>query len=164
MKKELPARSPRNNDPESFWNRVDVKGPDDCWIWKGKPNTTKWQYGRMRWKGKRELSNRIAFEIRNGAFPKNLALHTCDNPRCCNPNHIYDGTYQQNNKDAVARRRNKYPSVSQWTKLTEKEVREIRATLPSRTRQTSAALAAKYNVSQGTITHIFSGRSRASIK
>lgn len=34
-----------------------------------------------------------------------LALHTCDHKPCVNPDHLYEGTYFDNNRDTVARGR-----------------------------------------------------------
>jgi len=82
--------------------------------------------------------------------PRMFALHTCDNPPCCNLAHLYEGTRRQNTIDAIKRGQH-------ITKLTEDEVRAIR-----RDRRANAtAIARDYGVSRTLIRGIQQGRNRA---
>lgn len=101
------------NTPDRFWKLVEVKGPDECWEWKRGVNGP-YPYGRLRFRGKRMLASRLAFELTNGHPPDNWVLHKCDNPRCCNPAHLYDGTPKDNVRDCILRGRHKTPG---WLKL-----------------------------------------------
>jgi hypothetical protein len=49
--------------------------------------------------------NRVALEQKLGRplLPGMQALHTCDNPPCRNPEHLYEGTQKQNIADVLAR-------------------------------------------------------------
>lgn len=110
-----------------FWNKIKKGTPDQCWFWlKGKAT---FGYGRFKIKGKTYQAHRIAFLLLNGKFPKNNGCHSCDNPVCCNPNHIFDGTYADNSKDMVIRGRSLKGIKHNKAKLTENEVLEIRKLL-----------------------------------
>jgi hypothetical protein len=68
-------------------------------------------------------ASRISWLIHNGAVPDGLwILHTCDNPECTNPAHLYLGTVRDNTRDMIERGR-RYPTPG--AKLTEAQVREI---------------------------------------
>ncbi len=85
-----------------FWARVRVGGADECWPLvneQGEPNTG---YGYFRG----VLASRLALFLSSGVDKiDKYACHTCDNPPCCNPAHLYHGTPQQNMQDAVVRNR-----------------------------------------------------------
>lgn len=97
-----------------FWARVERRGPDECWRWTGgKGSGTKnGFYGRMSIShAKSRPAHQISWEIANGApFPlgKN-ACHSCDNPWCVNPAHIWVGTQSENIRDAVTKGRHWSP-------------------------------------------------------
>lgn len=69
------------------------------------------------------LELKLGRPIREGKW----ALHTCDNPPCCNPDHLYEGTQKKNVEDATKRDRVAF-GERHWNKrLTEDDVRQIRA-------------------------------------
>jgi DNA-binding Lrp family transcriptional regulator len=88
---------------ERFWNRVNKKDTNDCWEWTASLSGTvsyTHRYGIMRWKTEREYAHRIAWMITYGDIPKGLQVcHSCDNPKCCNPNHLWLGTMSDNIHD-----------------------------------------------------------------
>jgi HNH endonuclease len=81
-----------------FWCQVDIGNADDCWEWlktKGKNI-----YGSFHG----ESSNRLAYRLHNDLdeIPKGLIVcHSCDNKSCCNPKHLWLGTYRDNAIDFV---------------------------------------------------------------
>lgn len=83
-------------------------GPDECWIWPGK--ITRKGYGQ--WCDERDGANqwflvhRASFAIAHGLALGGLIIrHSCDTPPCCNPAHLIEGTWADNNADMVERDR-----------------------------------------------------------
>ena len=84
-------------------------------------------YGRLRFNGVTILAHRLAFRLHHGHDAVSLVLHTCNNRLCCNPEHLYDGTHQDNMNDAKAAGSfNKPGSKNPFSKLTELDVKLIR--------------------------------------
>ena len=75
-----------------------------CWSWRGATDHN--GYGQFRMNGRTIRAPRVAFFLRNGEWPDN-ACHSCDNPICCNPSHIFTGSRSDNMRDMVAKGRNK---------------------------------------------------------
>ena len=90
---------------ESFLSKVAVtKNKKDCWEWTGAKK--KKGYGNVRINKKYYLAHRVAFWIANGDFQdKFLVCHICDNPSCCNPNHLMLGTVKSNSADMFRKNR-----------------------------------------------------------
>lgn len=71
-----------------------------CWEWQGHRDPV-WQYGQCTFMGHRWQVNRLAYAAANGPFDKALDIcHRCDNPPCCNPEHLWLGTPKENMQDA----------------------------------------------------------------
>jgi hypothetical protein len=88
---------------ERFWEKVDVQGPDDCWNWTAGGVGG---YGRIGYQRKGLLAHRLSARLAFGMFDERLnVLHTCDNPPCVNPAHLYLGDQVDNVRDAITRGR-----------------------------------------------------------
>jgi hypothetical protein len=109
--------------PERFWPKVDQSGgPDACWPYTGVRNHRGYgQFTVGRVEGQKPAS-RIALELTLGRQlePGELACHTCDNPPCCNPAHLWLGTNSENMIDAGRKGR------IFGQRLSEDDVRELR--------------------------------------
>lgn len=146
--------------PQCFWQHVERRGPDDCWPFNG--STSDVNYGSVRWAGRTQRAHRIAYTLAYGQIPDGLnVLHSCDNPPCCNPAHLFLGTQAENSADMI--RKNRVNRTARFigaahprAKLTEEAVFEARwlrkAGMPWR------RLAARFGVSKTTITAAVIGR------
>ncbi len=107
-----------------FWEKV-TKGK--CWEWQGCLNNL--GYGQA-WNGSKVvLAHRLSYEMHRGPIPAGLCVcHSCDNPKCVNPAHLWTGTRSENMRDRLAkgraniRRGEAHPD----TKLTDAKVIELR--------------------------------------
>lgn len=86
-----------------FLSFVQINGPDDCWPWLGADRVN--GYGAFQWLGLQRVASRVAFILFKGAPGALQVLHSCDNPPCCNPAHLFKGTGSANALDAVAKGR-----------------------------------------------------------
>jgi len=106
------------NGAEDFWTVVDCSG-DGCWEWQGqrasgertdRPGKRKMPYGMARIgispNYKDVMAHRLAWEYAVGPIPEGMkVLHSCDNPPCCRPDHLFLGTQSDNMKDAAGKGR-----------------------------------------------------------
>lgn len=145
-------------NPE-FWSRVQVSGDDECWPWTGAKQGH--GYGVFRApNGQRTTASRVAFMLTRGPLPaRSVVCHTCDNPPCVNPLHLFEGSQADNVADMDRKGRGCRPGASVpgeangQAKLTEGEVREIL----SRPDATPTQLAARFGVSRRLVRLIRSG-------
>lgn len=75
-----------------------------CWIWQGYrlPDG----HGQVKVYGRNVLVHRTMFILYNGAIRDDLVVrHSCDNPPCGNPEHLLEGTHQDNRLDCISRNR-----------------------------------------------------------
>lgn len=110
----------------NFWTKVAVsERNDECWEWK--LSCDSYGYGHLKWGGILRLSHRLAWELTNGEIPDNLqVLHTCDNPKCCNPKHLFLGTHLQNMQDKNRKGRQSKGIFHPKHKLTPELVKQVR--------------------------------------
>ena len=102
-------------DTNRFWGFVDVRGPDECWLWKGGVvSSRKWpgrpKYGKFWLQGKTVEAHRVAYFLQKGPIPNpdRLVCHSCDVPLCCNGVHLFPGTYKDNKMDSVKKGRHAF--------------------------------------------------------
>lgn len=101
--------------------------PDGCWEWVAVKNQD--GYGNFKFQGIMVKAHRISYQIFNGDIYNNLCvLHTCDNPGCVNPAHLYLGTQQDNadDRETKGRGHEKSGEANGRAKLTAEEVWQIR--------------------------------------
>lgn len=145
-----------------FWSKVDI--PDEgnalnvqCWNWR---KETRGSYGRFRAKGVKFGAQRLAFQYFNGEPPDGKAIcHSCDNPLCCNPAHLWAGTLGDNNRDRAAKGRSARGEAHGKAKLTEEQA--LQALAMSRSGVSQRKIAAFFSVSRGAIQALIEGKNWA---
>lgn len=143
-----------DDDISRFLSKVSVGGRNECWPWTA--GTYHFGHGQFKVSGTSYKSSRIAYFLATDIDPGDLnVLHSCDNPPCCNPRHLFPGTLDDNNKDRAAKGRSvvgyhdyrgeKNPRA----KLTASQVRAIR-----RSNELQIVLANRYGVTDRMISRI----------
>lgn len=140
-----------------FWAKVAITADiDKCWEWQA---SFLQQYGSFKVNRKTRAAHKVAWELTYGEIPNGLwVLHTCDNAKCVNPNHLYLGTSADNVRDRVERGRGAKGEGQASHKLTYVAVADIRRK-HALEGVAIRALAREYNVSQKAIQCVVRGQS-----
>lgn len=136
---------------DRFWSNRTIGAKDECW-------NSRCNYATVRLGGRAVLAHRVAWVMANRKeIPDGiLVCHRCDNPKCCNPAHLFLGTPRENMRDMARKGRAIYPPVGSHhprSKLTEAQAIAIRES-----DEAQAVLAARYGVAQSLISGIKSGK------
>lgn len=149
---------------ERFWSKVEKRGDDECWPWRGTIGTTK--YGMFRtFGGSMRAASREAYEMLHGPLPDGVVVcHSCDNRICVNPRHLWTGSVADNNRDRHAKGRTVIPRGSDNPRATTSEdtVREIRRLKAQGVAQVE--IAARCGVTQVVVSQILTGRTWKHLK
>ncbi len=114
---------------DRFWAKVAIGKPEACWEWQGYIDEN--GYGRIQishnYKYKTFRTHRFAWHLTNGEI-NDCILHSCDNRKCVNPNHLRDGSYLDNTNDKRLRGRfpNTFGEKNSNSKLSITEARFIK--------------------------------------
>lgn len=148
-----------------FWKGVQVGGPDECWPYvPDQPGrrSRRGRYGHVRihFLGHDVVASRVAFVLGGGIIDNEVVAHSCDNPECMFPDHLFCVSVLDNVRQRDERnRRTPFLPVGEehWSaKLREREVASIR-----RARELGVGaevLAGMWGVSRATIYNIWAGK------
>lgn len=91
-----------------FWKYVERRGPDECWPWIGYRRAAGYGWFKIPG-GPTGNASRAAYILTHGDIPPGriLVCHSCDNPPCCNPAHLWLGTDADNSRDRDQKGRTK---------------------------------------------------------
>lgn len=160
-------RTPRDADlaerlEYTGWTEV-LRRPElgPCWEWNGWRHKS--GYGQVSVGGnKRNHASRIAYLAWVGPLDGQFACHRCDNPPCINPAHLFAGTPKENSEDCANKGRTPHGERQWGHKLTEDEVRAIRAAYATG-KFTQAELARTYGVSKSNVNVLILGKTWARV-
>lgn len=158
VRKRGPQRNPRAKKEVSQNFLGHVEKTDGCWLWTGCRD--KDGYGHFAMNGATVKAHRASYILANGPITEGLhILHSCDNPSCVRPDHLYAGTRSQNMQDMVNRNRRmdlggESNGNARLSNRDAEEVRKIYAT----GNFTQQMLAVKFNVSPATISNIVTNK------
>ena len=110
---------------KNFWAKVrKTENKAECWLWEAAKNDKGYGVFQVGWKVQKR-AHRIAYELTYGNIEEGLIIcHTCDNPSCVNPHHLFLGTVKDNVDDMIAKGRkvNCYGQKNGAAKLSDQDV------------------------------------------
>lgn len=128
-----------------FWRHTMRDASCGCWVWVGCTDAD--GYGIIRHNGTNVRAHRASYQIHKGETPSHLAVcHSCDNPCCVNPDHLFLGDETDNNRDAVTKGRHKTGSVMNYEIAA--QVRKAKEKLTGRT------VAKQFGISEAAVSRI----------
>jgi hypothetical protein len=148
-------------EEDRFWRKVRIENQESCWEWQ---HATNGKYPKYGITGKRPVyAHRYVEETINGPIPRRIEVcHSCDNPICVNPGHLFRGTRRVNVEDMHAKGRGFIPpphvryNVVPFVKLDYDIADRIREDYSSG--ETVSSLAERFGVSMKSITRVIHGR------
>jgi len=144
---------------ELFRSRIAIDPISGCWIWqrcRGRDG-----YGTIKFAKKMCRAHRLSWQHHYGPIPKNkFVLHTCDNPPCINPSHLFLGTNMDNARDKIVKGRGAdlKGEMNGFAKLTATDVLAIR-----RDMRLQREIAADYGIGQPNVSGIKNRKSWAHV-
>jgi len=156
-----------DNEKQRFWQRVSISSPDACWDWNGPRQPHGYGLFHIASMQRNVGTHRISYVIAHGDIPNGMCVcHSCDNPSCVNPAHLWVGTQAQNVVDRKLKGRNGASRGESSPKaiLTEVDVIEIRRRAAAGRWGIQAQLAREYGVDPMTIRDIVVGRNWKHVK
>jgi len=144
-------------DVMRFWSKVNKRDEDDCWEWQA--GKLPQGYGLFKIQGLTQRAHRLAYQLSRHNIPDGLfVLHSCDNPPCVNPKHLFIGTHQDNMNDMKRKGRlpNRIGENNYNAKLSKIQVEEMRQLKAAGV--TYQELMKIYGISNGQVSNIITGK------
>lgn len=158
LRRSRRPHSPIPSPAERVRSKIAVSG-DGCWEYQGK-RLKAGGYGVIGIDGKLVRVHRFMFFEAFGPIPEGLFVcHRCDNPPCCNPEHLFLGTAADNARDMASKGRGRGVEGAEnhnnhltWEQVQDIRRRYVPAEVPGRWHRGNVAeLAEEFNTSKGYI-------------
>lgn len=135
-----------------FYDKV-KQMPSGCQEWQG---AYRGKYGAIKISGKVQSTHRVAYEFSYGVFDKSLFVcHTCDNPKCVNPDHLFLGTHSDNMKDAYSKGR---LTLSPNRSLDDEKVEQVKKAIATKGQKSLRVIAENLGISHAIVKSISQGK------
>jgi len=146
----------KQNEPVQFFfkNISHQKHEGGCWIWEG---SVCGKYGFIGVRSCKTKPHRYSYILHHGEIGDGLKVcHKCDNPLCCNPEHLFLGTSMENSRDMVSKGRSASGERNASAVLTKDQVLDIRRRAFNN--ESGASIARHYSVGTTTVYDIIHRR------
>lgn len=150
-----------------FISKINICSDDECWLWLA--SRSKNGYGQFSLNDTMVKAHRVAYFLNHGELPlynnegeELIVCHSCDIKICCNPKHLFLGTFRNNTMDMLSKQRGKGQFSAKLSAKNIQLIREIKkdnirphkiGSVIHRLHQKSVAK--MFKVSQGTIGRIW---------
>jgi hypothetical protein len=154
---------PHKTPEDRFLSRMPPRQAGVCWIWPGGRDKDGYGFISVRApKSTTHKTHRLSYEIFTGLVPEGLCVcHYCDNPPCCNPDHLWLGTKRDNNQDRSLKgrtvTRNSSGENNPRAILTKEDVLFLRGVGKPKKREGWEALSKLFGVSESSIRKVLNG-------
>lgn len=145
---------------------AEVRGENECWPYIGRSFTTngtgRLKYGQLWFEGKKWRAHRFVASLCVSSLPPSACVcHSCDNPLCMNPAHLFLGSHAENVADKMAKGRHRSPKGEKngQSKISDVQAEEVRRL--AREGGNQRILAARYGISQALVSMIKNERTRS---
>jgi hypothetical protein len=148
---------------ERFEDKI-FYSPDGCWYWTDHTNS-RMGYGAIKIGTQNRYAHQVSWELYKGEIPDGIHVcHSCDNPLCVNPHHLWLGTNKQNAHDRDKKRRNVNHKGEKhgMAKLSNDQVLQIKNELKNGAQ--GRDIANRFGVLEQTVSYIKSGKQWRSIQ
>lgn len=157
-------RIKKGTETERFWAHVDKDGAKildtQCWEWT-RPRTLR-GYGVFFMNSTYRAAHRASWQLHQGDIGDLCVLHRCDNPPCIRPDHLFLGTFDDNNKDKAKKGRAPKGEGHKSTKVSDQAILEIRKRAAAG--ESHRVIAEDYDLSQGYTSRVVRGHYRQSAR
>jgi len=135
-----------------------VKKEDSCWIWVGGRFDD--GYGSYWFNEKNVHANRVSYLLFKGPIPTGMFVcHSCDNPTCVNPEHLWLGTQFENVRDKYNKGRAAVGEKCRQSHLTAQDVADMRTEKKLNPSTPYSAIASRFGISKCCTMRIIKGMS-----
>lgn len=145
--------------PDRLWGKINRKSEEECWEWMAYKD--KWGYGKIGIKKSALTAHRQVFmELHGRVSSDTLICHSCDNPICCNPFHLFAGTNLENSHDCISKGRTWVQSgkVVRRSYITSDQVKEIKHLLSSLPPKSGIKIADRFGINPLVVSRIKCGK------
>lgn len=141
-----------NTEKNRFYSKILIpKNDNGCMEWIGTKCSDGYGHFRNK-KGNAPTAHRYSYILHYGSFTGSIVCHSCDNPKCVRPDHLFLGTVLDNIKDRDMKNRTSKGTNRTNAKLNDKDVRIIRERLKNG--DTIASLSKRYEVTDSVISKV----------